>query len=68
MPLSTTALASTYHPGLTAVAVTGIGLTGQATSTLRNEIEQARSLAQAIETAMASARSPRMNLRRAGVA
>jgi hypothetical protein len=56
MPLSTTALASTYHPGLTAVAVTGIGLTGQATSTLRNEIEQARSLAQAIEAAIASAR------------
>lgn len=52
----TTARASTYHPGLTAVAVTGIGLSPTASQSLLETIEHAQALAQAIAQAVEAAR------------
>lgn len=54
--MSTSAI-SNYHPGLTAVPVTGIGLQAGSVSALLNEVEAAEGLAAAIVEALGKARA-----------
>jgi hypothetical protein len=61
MPVSTTALASTYRPGLLATDVTGIGLSGTAVTQLQQELEQAQALMDAIKQAVIKARASVVN-------
>lgn len=61
MPVSTTAPASTYRPGLVAVPVTGIGLTASAAADLQTELALAQSLRDSIVEAIRRARAAAVN-------
>lgn len=61
MPVSTTALASTYRPGVLAIDVTGIGLSATAAEQLQRELQQTQSLLGAITLAVDRARASAVN-------
>jgi hypothetical protein len=57
MVLTTSLAGSTYHPGLSAVSVTGIGLQAAASRSLQDEVEAAEALVVAVMDALSQARS-----------